>query len=372
MITLPGPFVALNTLVPRKYNWIWGGRVPVGELTLLSGIQGQGKSTLAAAIVAAVTRGWALPDEDRWIFEPKTPGFAIWLTTEEDPENVITPRLKAAGADMTRVFAVPVDAPGAAKVRTLGNDGANKTLSDTLQALRDLAPDAPILVIADPLRGFMPPEKADKDAREYLQGLLKMIRQYQIGFVGIHHLNKSLGQGDAMYAVSGSNAWTEVPRSVLLAGLVKGAPEGTRPFIVAHSKFNMGREPGAVQFEIEGEEVEFVNPKTGKVEKEEVGALKWVGLSLYNKDDVTAVAPRVEAQTSEAVQTAIDALQFVLADGPMPSNQVKRACLDNQFQVNDASLKRARIALGITDQNGAVYKEGKIWMWSLPENKEDK
>lgn len=82
----------------RPTTWLWPGRIPSAKLTLLAGAPGSGKSALAVNIVAAVTTGGAYPCREG--NAPK--GSAILVSPNGDPD-VIVPRFKAAGADLSRV-----------------------------------------------------------------------------------------------------------------------------------------------------------------------------------------------------------------------------------------------------------------------------
>jgi RecA-family ATPase len=77
--------------------------IPTGSLTLLAGREGLGKSTIAAAIAAPITRG-TLAGELHG-----TPRNVLYVHTEDSREFTVAPRLKAAGADMGRVLFVDVE-----------------------------------------------------------------------------------------------------------------------------------------------------------------------------------------------------------------------------------------------------------------------
>ncbi len=83
----------------RPVDWLWRNRVPRGMLTLFAGDPKLGKSFVTIAMAAAVSRGVALPGDD----PPDRPGSVILLSAEDDPARTIVPRLRAAGADLSRV-----------------------------------------------------------------------------------------------------------------------------------------------------------------------------------------------------------------------------------------------------------------------------
>src|SRR5258707_1253868 len=51
-----------SEIVPEPIQWLWPGWLPAGKLTLLAGSPGTGKTTLALALAAAITRGSEWPD----------------------------------------------------------------------------------------------------------------------------------------------------------------------------------------------------------------------------------------------------------------------------------------------------------------------
>ena len=50
-------FTKASAVRPEPIRWLWNGRVPLGALTVLAGVQGLGKSTFTAWMTARVTRG---------------------------------------------------------------------------------------------------------------------------------------------------------------------------------------------------------------------------------------------------------------------------------------------------------------------------
>ena len=74
----------------QPIEWLIPGRVPLGMVTVLSGIGGLGKSTLTAL--------WAA----------ENPGVTLIATAEDSLGATVRPRLEAAGADLERVHFVLV------------------------------------------------------------------------------------------------------------------------------------------------------------------------------------------------------------------------------------------------------------------------
>jgi hypothetical protein len=82
---------------PRAIDWLWQHWIPIGALTGLAGVPDAGKSTFSCWIAARVTRGefdGALHGQPRNV---------LIASLEDTIDQVLVPRLIAAGADLTRV-----------------------------------------------------------------------------------------------------------------------------------------------------------------------------------------------------------------------------------------------------------------------------
>ena len=88
---------------PAAQQWVFDKVIPQGKLTVLMGESGVGKSLTMLEIAAKVTRGLTGPHDD----QPQKPGSVILFSPEDSVAENIRPRLKASGADLTKVFIVP-------------------------------------------------------------------------------------------------------------------------------------------------------------------------------------------------------------------------------------------------------------------------
>ena len=90
-------FIRASTVPPRNVRWLWRGWVPLKMLSILVGLPGRGKTTLAELIAADVTRGRLDGD--------LLGGSAnVLIVSYEDAiAEVLVPRLIAADADLHRV-----------------------------------------------------------------------------------------------------------------------------------------------------------------------------------------------------------------------------------------------------------------------------
>ncbi|MBD3676301.1 MAG: AAA family ATPase [Planctomycetaceae bacterium] len=88
--------VPLDDLNASPPDWLWPQRIPRGKLTLLTGQGGDGKSIVAADLIARVTTGADWPDGS----ENKAAN-AFLLSPEHGLRDIVLPRLRTAGVNLT-------------------------------------------------------------------------------------------------------------------------------------------------------------------------------------------------------------------------------------------------------------------------------
>src|ERR1700693_139268 len=116
--------VRLSDVQAKQARWLWPCYIPLGKLTLLDGDADKGKSLLTLDLAARMTTGRAFQDGASC-----EAGGAVILSTEDDLEDTIRPRLDAAGADPSRVVCL-------AGVRASGRKGVSGSACD-LDALEE-------------------------------------------------------------------------------------------------------------------------------------------------------------------------------------------------------------------------------------------
>src|SRR5947209_909244 len=90
---------SMSDLRRRPVEWLWPGWIPLGNLTVLDGDPGVGKSTLLLDLAARLSRDGVMPDGAAGPVAP-----SILLSAEDGAEDTIRPRLEAAGGVMDRLF----------------------------------------------------------------------------------------------------------------------------------------------------------------------------------------------------------------------------------------------------------------------------
>jgi putative DNA primase/helicase len=327
---VPGSMTAI-----RRTRWAWQGWAPLGCFLLVAGEPGQGKGVLTCSLIAGLTRGTTPGDLQG------TPVSALWIGLEDSWEEVVLPRLAAAGADVERVFHLVVDTPG--QVLDVARDQ---------RALAELVAGHDIRVIAfeaivDHLAGV--DDHKNAEVRRGLAPLVELARSHQLVAVGTTHLTKATA-GSFRQRVAGSGGYLAVARVGLL---VHRHPDNPDQRVLALGKGNLGQVPDSIVFEIEG--VDVINPEDPD-EVADVGVLARPYADSSLTVEELLAGSRVDQGSLR--NDVVDFLQEFLADGRRRATDVFEQAADEGLTA--AALKRHKRAAGARSR-----REGDIWWWEL-------
>jgi hypothetical protein len=344
---LRAKLVTASDVVEEHVEWLWQRRIPLKMITFLDGDPGLGKSTLTADLAARVSRGQHMPFE----LPPGKPAAdVIFMATEDVKAMTSVPRLRVAGADLTRVRFVE-------SMPTSRDPDAPPTLDpERLEQLEAaIAEHQARLVVIDPLFNYLPTAidaHRDQDVRSVLKPLAAMAERLGCAIVIVRHLKK--GAGSALNRGSGSIGLAAAARSVLL--LAKNAAEQESPLYLAQVKSSVGEFASTLAWRI--------------VPGDGAPKVKWEG----EVTDVTADhlaqlpeagGPKSDNSDDEERTSTLDEckamLRTLLADGPRPTNEVQRD-LREALGVSPRTIARARAALGIVPQVRTENGIRRIWI----------
>lgn len=327
----------------QPVTWLWEGRLPVGTVTLLAGREGIGKSTVAYQLVADITRG--LLDGAH----KGTPRSVIICATEDSWAHTITPRLKAAGADLTRVYRVDVVTPTGEAPLVLPLDVVGLAAS-----VREV--DA-VMVLFDPIISRLSDQldtHKDAEVRRGLEPIGAMADELGVVVLGVIHVNKS-GSTDALNAVMGSRAFSSVARAVLFCMRDPDSEDGLR--LLGQPKNNLGRDDlPTLAFKIETAIAAVVDAQPVYT-----GRIVWAG------EVDKSIREALEDDQDLTVQTAVTEAAMWLEDyltangGTARSAEVKKN--GRPLGHSERTLVRARKRLQLLVNSSGFPRE--TW-WSLP------
>lgn len=329
--------VRIADVTRERVEWCWLHRMPYGKLTVVEGDPGLGKSTLLLDVAARLTTGRPMPGTD---LEHEPAGVVI-LTAEDGLGDTVRPRLEAAGADLTRVAALTAVMEGSVERMPL----LPEDLAHVEQAAMDMRA---ALVFVDPLMAYLSADvnsHRDQDVRRALAPAAAMAERTGAAVVVIRHLNKSSG-ASALYRGGGSIGITGAARSVLL---VAPDPEDEERCILAVSKSNLAPIPPALAYQL------VSDPAF------DCARVDWHGPTDHRAADLLS-APQTD-ETRGAMAEAADFLRDLLGSGPMTAADAERE--RRQAGISEATLRRARQALGVvSEREGGIGSAGR-WVWRL-------
>jgi hypothetical protein len=324
--------VRLSTVQPAAGPaWLWPYRIPLGAVTLLEGDPGCGKSGIAYDLIARLTRGRPLPGSQ---VEEAASGVVL-LEAEDGLAGTILPTLKAAGADLDRVYAydkspfrdqpllLPADLP---------------LLANAVAAVQAR------LLIVNPLADFLQAGlNSEHLVRRALGALAAFAEEYQIAILIVQHLTKGWSH-NPLYRGAGSIAIMGAVRSALR---VIDDPTGSDPArrVLTQVKIRPALAPSLA----------FRLPPGAQ------RRIEWIGECACTAQDTVEVG-RID---TSALIDAMWVLWTLLRAGPLPAREVRR--LATQADVANRTLDRAKKEMGIVTRkvgNGP----GCHWYWELPED----
>jgi putative DNA primase/helicase len=328
-------------LNPRPVRWLWKDWLALGKMHILAGAPGQGKTTIALACAAIVSKGGFWPDSST----SESGNILIW-SGEDDPADTLLPRLLMAGADRARCYFV-------SGTRINGEEHS----FDPARDMADLEAEAIRLggiklIVVDPVVSAVAGDgNKNNDVRRALQPLVDLASKLDAAVIGISHFSKAGQGGDPATRVVGSVAFTAVARVVLVAAKVK-SEDGDTKRILARGKSNIGPDEGGFEYHIEqGEPIPGIVASFVTWGKAVEGSAR----ELFAENErVTENAPDKTAR-----ENAEEFLIQLLKEGICPSRYVEAQA--KEAGLSWATVKRASQSLGLKKR-----KVNESWYWERP------
>lgn len=355
--TATGPFTRRLKLTRaseieiKPVVWAWKengrGRIPSGALVAAAGREGTGKSSFGIWMTADITTG-TLPGA---FFG--TAHNVIYAAIEDSWEHTIAGRLKAAGANLSRVFRIDVEiSEDETSIINLPND------FDLLEEA--IVENDVKLVILDPLISTISSgvdTHKERSVRTVLDPLARMADRTGCVMLGICHFGKSAGT-DASSLITGSGAFKNVPRAIF--GFAVDSEDDSR--IMTQTKNSLGRsDHPSLSYRIEEA---TVLTSTGEVA--EVGRFVFDGISERSVEDVLS-RNGGEGEDREAKADAVDFLMKALDGRWRRSNEITEEARE-VHQITKRTLERARKSLAVVAKQFLTDPRGKNEWWiALPD-----
>lgn len=228
--------VSVSDIKKERVEWLIPGYIPKGDITIIGGDGGLGKTSLWCNIASAISNGTpcVLQEDNSYIY-PR--GEVIYFSGEDDTARVLRDRLEQNGANLDNIKTLPM------------NDDAFTSLSIGGALIEDLIEARrPMLVIFDPIQQFIKNTDMSKrnDMRQTMTNLSKLGNKYGTTFILVMHTNKRDKIGSFRDKLSDSADLWDIARSVIALG----RNQNNENFIT-HEKSNYGVRQNAILYHIE-------------------------------------------------------------------------------------------------------------------------
>lgn len=314
-------------------NWLWWPYIAAEHINIIAGMGNEGKGLVCTHIAACVTKGRAFPECP----ERHPPANVVWCEMEDDLGSTIKPRLKAAGADLSKVTVLHTE----------------RFLKRTASQARDyigevIAELKPRLLILSPMNSFLGgininDELAIRSAFEELRGCTI---GYGTAILGISHANKKV-ELSAIERISGSVAYVNFCRSVMFVVAEPGDDPNRRRFV--HGKWNMSTK---------GEDLIYTSYYDGhdKKQRDQYVRLRWER-PLNDIDHKKTFSDEEKQRES----TGDWVVRYLQETGPIPVAKLKEDA--NRLKRKWGSIEQARLRLNA--QNGELMIDSTDGVWSV-------
>lgn len=325
--------VRASSITPRKVEFLWPGRVPLGKMTTFAGQGGLGKTLVLCDLAARVSRGGELPFSGG---ECATAGNVLFISGEDDEDDTLVPRLMEAGADLNRVMFLSAAA----------QDNFTLAALDLLTSVLDQVGDVR-LVVVDPPASYMGDVDDHKNAevRSVLTPIKRWANDKRLSVIFNTHVNKGGQNAEAAARVMGSVAWVNAVRAAHMFIRDSDDPDKV---LFAPIKINIAKRPkGMVYRIVEGE----AGPKVEWIE--EVDKTADDGLS---KD-------RAKPRQREAAEWLVEVFT---GQREIESEHFWRSAKENG--ISRRSLDDFRLREGWPKCRKVVPPDGSapFWIWHVP------
>jgi AAA domain-containing protein len=321
--TAGADFVYLCDLLPRPVEWLWQDRLACGTLAMISGVPGSGKTWIALAIAAALSRG-----QDPFTCETLEPCTVLYASIEHNSSEIILPRFVGLHGDPKR-FAVLRGARSA--------PSASLNLRDTSVIEDALQRTHARLLILDSLGCDSGLDlHQPSETRPLLERLARLAERRQCCILFLRHISK---RGPGRPALRGLTEISATLRTEFLAGASPDTP--SQPALL-QIKSNLGPLAPPLSYTID-----------------DAGCFYWTGLSKITREDMLAERPTGAGLPLR--KFAGEWLREYLQNGSQTQGTTEIAA--EREGVCIRTLRRAKFDLGVRSVKDGIKG---VWYWSLP------
>lgn len=316
----------------KELEWIWKPYIIRGNLNIIVGDGGVGKSYLTSWLLSAISSGGKVPF-NYFNFDMEK---CILQNAEDDTDSTILPRLLANGANVDNIGYFDEEE------KTFSIQQLDR-LEKKLEELR------PAVVVLDPIQAYLGDINMNSsvEVRNGLKPLKLLAQKYNCAIIMIMHMNKNTGTNKATNRVMGSYDFIASCRSAIL---VEVNPENQEEKLFIPIKTNLMKES-------EKNSLSFKISEDGKIE--------W----LENKGRINA--DEILSQNSSFADKSSSAKGFilgVLSRGDLQAKEFE-SLVKQKGKISEKTYNVVKAMLN-KEQTIKFYQKDSKFYWGLVEEKE--
>ena len=189
------------------------------------------------------------------------------------------------------------------------------------------------------------------DVRRALQGVVDFAEQNLCAVVGISHFAKGGAGSSPADRVIGSQAFSALARTVLVAA----KQEGSDMRVLARAKSNIGTDEGGVSYTIEPCDI------GGGIEATRV---LWGDVVEGSAREILGDAEACDEERLDDSDNPAEALRRILSAGPLTGKEAKNLMVGNGY--TQKQIRNARENLSVTTARAGFGADTTV-TWSLPQ-----
>ena len=322
--------VCLSDIENRPVDWLWQDRLASGTLAMLSGDPGSGKTWVALAIAAALSRGRVPSNRAPFTADTREPDTILYASAGNEAAELVRSRFVKLDGDPARLFLLRgVLSAGSTHSTSL-------SLRDTPMLEDALERTHARLLIIDPLHSYLwavDRHRANESGRAF-DNLARLAEKHRCCILLVRHLRKR-GAGQASIELSSAI------RTEFLAGSSPDAP--TQPALV-QVKSNLGPLAPSLGYTID-----------------QTGGFSWTGPSKLTPEELMTDRPIAAGLPRRKL--VAEWLRQNLLEGKCSQYNIEAAAQRDGVCIT--TLRRAKFDLGVLSTKESVSGS---WYWALPKN----
>ena len=338
----------LSDIPAKPLGWVWNGVIPEGQVTLVTGEPGVGKSLFAMDAIARLTRG----ERGLSIADQGEPGQVILFSGEDGITSVVRNRLEAAKAALPLVNVVVNDTNATSakpelRRSRLDHDGQMESLELYLTLLRESGEPCRLIVI-DSVKSLLDATNSRDEAkiRATMAKLTDLADRTGVAILLIATPSK-VEKGKRGNWTPTSPVVAEVARSVWT--IVRDPDEPGRRLLLP-VKTNLCETPPGVGFAIQNQRICWEN--------------EWVRQTAEQYVADTTETERLHHVAAKSELSRVtDWVKKRLNDAPVYTSVLKADAAGHD--ISEKTLMRALILSGC--RKGKEKKSDGRWFWRLPD-----